>query len=184
MNTNYTFVNYDDDIKDKLNRNSELLKNKLSQVDDLKYEIDLIEESSVNITKQISDYIQRVDWHSFWLNFDHKKHTFSPTAKEFETRFKYIEMDYLFVNGKPDGIKLKDIILCGYCEKFWLAYTKEGKEFVIVIPCFKNANKNNYKNLAYEILTTPDECRYETILSTLSLSELGDGVTKFLNGEI
>lgn len=60
---------------------------------------------------------------------------------------------------------------------------RNGKEFRIALPCYKNANKENYRSLSYSIATV-DNCSYTTVFSTKFLSELKDGVTKFLNGEI
>lgn len=60
---------------------------------------------------------------------------------------------------------------------------RNGKEFKIALPCYKNANKENYKSLSYSIATV-DGCVYTTVFSTMFLSELKDGVKKFLNGEI
>jgi hypothetical protein len=71
----------------------------------------------------------------------------------------------------------------GYCWALWLNYVRDGKEFKIALPCYKNANKDNYKSLSYSIATV-DSCSYTTVFSTRFLSELKDGVTKFLNGEI
>ena len=89
----------------------------------------------------------------------------------------------MFDGEVPKDVKLKKITLYGYGWELWLDYARGDKEFKIALPCYKNANKENYRSLSYSIATV-DGCFYTTVFSTRFLSELKDGVTKFLNGEI
>lgn len=96
----------------------------------------------------------------------------------------YIGRIVIIVDGKvPKDVKLKGITLYGYCWGLWLDYVKNDKEFRIALPCYKTANKENYRSLSYSIATV-DNCSYTIVFSTMFLSELKDGVKKFLNGEI
>lgn len=98
------------------------------------------------------------------------------------------------IRGIPDHVQMTDL------HKIWLdfdndkgkfkpdgkdskARLKNGKEFRIALPCYKNANKDNYRSLGYAIMTV-DGCSCTTVFSTRFLWELKDGVAKFLNGEI
>lgn len=176
-------INYEKDIQTKLDRNEKLLRAKTAQIADLQYEIELISDASIEIIRGIADQVQMTDLYKIWLDFDHDKSKFKPEGKDSKVRFEIIEEDCIFDGEVPKGVKLKDITLYGSCWTLWLYYTYNGKEFVITLPHFKNANKDNYKSLSYAIMAV-DGCSYTTVFSTKFLSELKDGVTKFLNGEI
>lgn len=182
MDLGYT-IDYEKDMRIKFNKNEKLIKSKTTQIADLQYEVELLTNASVSIIRGISDYIQSVDLHKIWFDFDHDKGKFKPDGKDSKARFKFIEKNYVFDGEVPKDVKLKDITLYGYCWELWLNYVRNGKEFRIALPCYKNANKENYKSLSYSIATV-DGCAYTTVFSTMFLSELKDGVTKFLNGEI
>ncbi len=183
MGSSYMITNFGDDITTRLDNNEKLLQSKLSQIADWQYEADLIKESSVNIIRGISDHVQSTDLYKMWHDFDHEKGKFK-TNDEGDTksrdRLRFIEMAYLFENGKPKDVKLKNITLYGLCWELWLTYTKGKKEFIITFPFFRNADKDNYKDLSYSIMTV-DGCSYTTVFKTRLLSELKDGVSKFLN---
>lgn len=178
----YTTV-YEKDIQAKLDRNEKLLQTKIEQIADLQYEAELIANASIAIIREIQDQVQVTDLHKIWLDFDNDKGRFKPDGKDSNARLKFIEKNYVFDGEVPKDVKLKSIILYGYCWELWLNYVRNGKEFRIALPCYKNANKDNYKSLSYSIATV-DGCSYEIVFSTMFLSELKDGVTKFLNGEI
>lgn len=178
----YTTI-YEKDIQIKLDRNEKLLRAKTEQIANLQYEIELIADASIEIIRGIPDCVQMTDLHKIWLDFDRDKGKFRPEGKDSKTRLKFIEEDYVFDGEALKDVKLKDITLYGCCWGLWLYYTYNGKEFVITLPHFKNANKDNYKSLSYAIMAA-DGCLYTTVFSTKFLSELKDGVTKFLNGEI
>lgn len=179
MKTGYTITDYYD-VKSKITQNEYLIQRKLNQVSDLQYEIELIAESSIEIIRGISDQVQATDLHKIWLDFDHDKGKFKPEGNDSKARFKFIEENYVFDGEVPKGVKLKDITLYGYGWALWIYYTYNGEEFVITLPCYKNVNKDNYKSLGYEIMSV-DGCSYTTVFITRFLSELKDGVTKFLN---
>lgn len=176
-------INYEKYIQAKLDRNEKLLQAKTEQIADLQYEIKLIEDASIAIVREIRDHVQMTDLHEIWLDFDHDKGGFKPEGKNSKARLKFIEENYVFDGKVPKDVKLKNITLYGYGWELWLRYTYNGKEFVITLPHFKNANKDNYKSLSYEIMII-DGHSYTTVFSTMFLSELKDGVKKFLNGEI
>lgn len=179
---NYT-ISYESDIQTKLDRNEKLLRAKTEQITDLQYEAELIANASIEIIRGISDPVQMTDLYKIWLDFDHDKSKFKPEGKDSKVRFKFIEEDYIFNGEVPKGVKLKDITLYASCRALWLCYIYNGEEFVVTLPCYKNVTKDNYKSLSYSI-STVDGCSYTRIFSTRFLSELKDGVTKFLNGEI
>lgn len=176
-------INYEKDIQTKLDKNEKLLQTKTAQIADLQYEAELIANASIGIIRGIQDHVQMTDLHKIWLDFDNDKGKFKPDGKDSKTRLKFIEENYVFDGEVPKDVKLKGITLYGYCWELWLNYVRNGKEFQIALPCYKNANKENYRSLSYSIATV-DNCSYTTVFSTRFLSELKDGVTKFLNGEI
>ena len=176
-------INYEKDIQTKLDRNEKLLRDKAAQIAELQYETELIADASIKIIRGIQDHVQMTDLQEIWFDFDHDKSRFRPEGKDSKERLKFIEKNYLFDGEVPKDVKLKSITLYGYCWGLWLDYVRNDKEFRIALPCYKNANKDNYKNLSYSIATV-DGCSYEIVFSTMFLSELKDGVTKFLNGEI
>lgn len=176
-------ISYENDIQNKLDKNEKLLRAKAAQIADLQYEAELIANASIEIIRGISDHVQMTDLHKIWLDFDNDKGKFKPDGKDSKARLKFIEKNYVFGGEVSKDVKLKDITLFGYCWELWLNYVRDGKEFRIALPCYKNANKGNYRSLSYSIATV-DDCSYTTVFSTRLLSELKDGVTKFLNGEI
>ena len=182
MDLGYT-IDYEKDIRIKFNKNEKLIKSKTTQIADLQYEVELLTNASVSIIRGISDYIQSVDLHKIWLDFDNDKGKFKPDGKDSKARLKFIEENYVFDGEVPKDVKLKNITLFAFGWALWLDYVRDGKKFRIALPCYKNANKNNYRSLNYEIVAV-DGCFYTTVFSTKFLSELKDGVTKFLNGEI
>ena len=176
-------ISYEKDIQTKLDRNEKLLRAKTAQIAELQYETELIVNASIAIIRGIQDHVQMTDLQEIWFDFDHDKGKFKPDGKDSKARFKFIEKNYLFDGEVPKDVKLKSITLYGYCWELWLNYVRNGKEFRIALPCYKTANKENYRSLSYSIATV-DGCSYEIVFSTMFLSELKDGVTKFLNGEI
>lgn len=176
-------ISYEKDIQTKLDRNEKLLRAKAAQIAELQYETELIADASIEIIRGIQDYVQMTDLHKIWLDFDCDKGKFKPEGKDSKARLKFIEKNYVFDGKVPKDVKLKGITLYGYGWGLWLDYVRNGKEFRIALPYYKNANKENYKSLSYSIATV-DGCSYEIVFSTRFLSELKDGVTKFLNGEI
>ena len=178
----YTTI-YEKDIQAKLNRNEKLLQTKTEQIADLRYEAELIVNASIAIIREIPDQVQMTDLREIWFDFDYDKGKFKPDGKDSKARLKFIEENYIFDGKVPKDVKLNNITLYGYDWELWLNYVRNGKEFKIALPCYKNANKDNYKSLSYRIMTV-DGCSYTTVFSTMFLSELKDGVTKFLNGEI
>lgn len=176
-------ISYEKDIQTKLDRNEKLLRAKTEQIADLQYEAELIANASIGIIRGIPDHVQMTDLHKIWLDFDNDKGKFKPDGKDSKTRLKFIEENYVFDGEALKAVKLKGITLYGYCWGLWLDYVRNDKEFRIALPCYKNANKDNYKSLSYSIATV-DGCSYEIVFSTMFLSELKDGVIKFLNGEI
>lgn len=176
-------INYEKDIQTKLDRNEKLLRAKTAQIAELQYETELIADASIEIIRGIQDHVQMTDLHKIWFDFDHDEGKFRPESKDSKTRFKVIEEDYIFNGEVLKDVKLKNITLYGCCCGLRLYYTYNGKEFVVTLPCYKNANKDNYRSLSYAIIRV-DSCFYTTVFSTKFLSELKDGVTKFLNGEI
>ena len=175
-------TNYEKDIQVKLDRNEKLLRAKAEQIADLQYEAELIVDASIEIIRGMSDHVQMTDLHKIWINFDNDKGKFKPEGKDSKATLKFIEKNYVFGGEVPKDVKLKGITLYGYCWELWLNYVRNGKEFRIALPCYKNANKENYRSLSYSIATV-DKCSYKTVFSTRFLSELKDGVTKFLNEE-
>ena len=173
-------ISYEKDIQTKLDRNEKLLQTKTEQIADLQYEIKLIADASIAIIREIPDQVQMTDLHKIWLDFDNDKGKFKPDGKDSKARFKFIEKNYVFDGEVPKDVKLKSITLYGYCWGLWLDYVRNDKEFRIALPCYKNANKDNYKSLSYSIATV-DGCSYEIVLSTRVLNELRDAVTDFLN---
>lgn len=176
-------INYEKDIQTKLDRNEKLLRAKTAQITDLQYEAELIANASIEIIRGIQDYVQMTDLHKIWLDFDNDKGKFKPDGKDSKARLKFIEKNYVFDGEVPKDVKLKNITLFAFGWALWLDYVRDGKRFRIALPCYKNANKNNYRSLNYEIIAV-DGCFYTTVFSTMFLSELKNGVTKFLNGEI
>lgn len=176
-------ISYEKDIQTRLDRNEKLLRSKTAQIADLQYEAELITDTSIKIIRGISDCVQMTDLHKIWLDFDHDKGKFKPDGKDSKARFKFIEENYVFDGEVPKDVELKGITLYGYCWALWLDYVRNGKKFRIALPCYKNANKENYESLSYEIMTV-EGCSCTVVFSTRFLSELKDGVTKFLNGEI
>ncbi len=179
---NYT-ISYEKNIQTKLDRNEKLLRAKTEQIADLQYEAELIADASIEIIREISDHVQMTDLHKICLDFDNDKGKFKPDGKDSKAKLKFIEKNYVFDGEVPKDVKLKGMALYGYCWALWLNYVRDGKEFKIALPCYKNANKNNYKSLSYSIATV-DSCSYTKVFNTMFLSELKDGVKKFLNGEI
>ena len=180
-------INYEKDIQTKLDRNEKMLRAKTEQIADLQYEAKLIANASVEIIRGISDSVQMTDLYKIWLDFDHDKGKFKPENKDSKIRLKFIEEDYIFNSEVLKDAELKNITLYGGCGDWglWLHYTYNGKEFVIVLPRYKNVNKDNYRSLSYKIMSVDyRDHSYIKVFSTMFLSELKDGVTKFLNGEI
>lgn len=182
MDSNYMIASYESNLQTKLAKNDCLLQSKLAQITDLQYEAELIKADSVNIIRGIADHVQLTDLHKIWCDFDHDKGKFKPDGKDSKTRLKFIEENYLFSNGIPKDLKLKDITLYSFCWELWLKYVRDKEEFIITLPFFKNATKDNYKDLSYSIMTV-DKCSYTTVFKTRILFELKDGVSKFLGEE-
>ena len=182
MDSNYMIASYEDNIRTKLDKNEKLLRAKTAQIDDLQYEAELIANASIEIIRGIRDQVQLTDLHKIWLDFDHDKGKFKPDGKDSKAMFKFIEENYVFDGKVPKDVKLKGITLYGYCWALWLDYVRDGKEFRIALPCYKNANKENYKSLSYEIMTV-DGCSCTVVFSTRFLSELREGVSKFFGDE-
>lgn len=176
-------TNYEKNIQIKLDRNEKLLRAKTEQIADLQYEAELITNMSIELIRGISDPVQIVDLHQIWLDFDNDKGQFKLDCEDSEEELKFIEENYIFDCKRPEDVKLKELSIYGYCWEFWLNYTCGDKEFRVALPCYKNANKANYKNLYYAIRTVNKYC-CTTVFKTKDLSELKDSVTKFLNGEI
>lgn len=176
-------IDYEKDIQAKLDRNEKLLRDKAAQIAELQYETELIADASIEIIRGIQDHVQMTDLHKIWLDFDCDKGKFKPKGKDSKARLKFIEENYVFDGEVPKDVKLKNVTLFAFGWALWLDYVRDGKKFRITLPCYKNANKNNYRSLNYEIVAV-DGCFYTTVFSTKFLSELKDGVTKFLNGEI
>lgn len=176
-------ISYESDVQTKLDRNEKLLQAKNTQIADLQYEAELIANASIEIVRGISDCVQETDLHKIWIDFDRDKGKFKPDGKDSKARFEFIEENYVFDGEVPKDVKLDGITLYGYCWGLWIQYVRNGKEFIIALPCYKNANKENYRSLSYAIMTVDSWLR-TTVFSTRFLSELKDGVTKFLNGEI
>ena len=179
---NYT-ISYETDIQTELDRNEKLLRAKTEQIANLQYEAKLIANASIEIIRGILDPVQVMDLHKIACDFDNDTGKFKPDGKDSETRLKFIEEDYLFDGKVSKDVKLKSMAIYGYCWELWLNYVRNGKEFRIALPCYKNANKDNYRSLSYSIATV-DGCSYTTVFSTRFLSELKESVTKFLNREI
>lgn len=178
----YTTI-YEKDIQTKLDRNEKLLRAKTEQIANLQYEAELIVNASIAIIREIPDQVQMTDLYKIWYNFDHNKGKFRPEGKDSKARLKFIEENYIFDGKVPKDVKLKNITQYGYGWALWLDYVRDGKEFRIALPYYKTANEDNYKSLSYKIMAV-DDCSFTTVFSTMFLSELKDGVTKFLNGEI
>lgn len=176
-------ISYEKDIQIKLDRNEKLLRAKTAQIADLQYEAELIANASIGIIRGIPDHVQMTDLHKIWTDFDPDKGKFRPDGKDSKAKLKFIEKNYVFDGEVPKDVKLKSITLYGYDWELWLDYVRGNKEFKISLPCYKNANKENYRSLSYSIATV-NGCSYTTVFSTRFLSELKNGVTKFLNGEI
>lgn len=183
-------ISYESDTQTKLDRNEKLLRVKTEQIADLQYEAELITNASIEIVRGISDPVQMADLTKIWLDFDEDKGKFKPDGKDSKVRLKFIEKDYIFDGEILKDVKLKGITLYGKgitlygcCGELRLNYVRNGKEFRIALPCYKNANKENYRSLSYSIATVY-KGSYKTVFKTRFLSELKDGVTKFLNGEI
>lgn len=176
-------ISYESDIQTKLDKNEKLLRAKTAQIADLQYEAELIANASIEIIRGISDHVQMTDLHKIWLDFDNDKGKFKPDGKDSKAKLKFIEKNYVFGGEVPKDVKLKKVTLYGYGWELWLDYLRGGKEFKIALPCYKNANKDYYRNLSYSIATV-NNCTYTTVFSTRFLSELKDGVRKFLNGEM
>ena len=183
MDYTINYENYEKDIQAKLDRNEKLLRDKAAQIAELQYETELIAVASIKIIRGIQDHVQMTDLHKIWLDFDCDKGKFKPEGKDSKARLKFIEENYVFDGEVPKDVKLKNVTLFAFGWALWLDYVRDGKKFRIALPCYKNANKNNYRSLNYEIVAI-DGCFYTTVFSTRFLSELKDGVTKFLNGEI
>lgn len=183
MNIVNCTINYEKDIQTELDRNEKLLRAKTEQIADLQYEAKLIANSSIEIIRGISDHVQVTDLRKIYFDFDNDKGKFKPDGKDSKAKLKFIEENYVFDGEVPKDVKLKSMTLYGYCWELWLNYVRNDKEFRIALPCYKNANEDNYRKLSYSIATV-DSCSYTTVFSTMFLSELKDGVTKFLNGEI
>lgn len=175
-------TNYEKDIQIKFDRNEKLLRAKAEQIADLQYETELIANASVEIIRGIQDQVQMTDLHKIWLDFDADKGKFKSDGKDSKAMLKFIEKNYVFDGEVPKDVKLKGVTLYGYCWELWLHYVRNGKEFRITLPCYKSANRENYRSLSYSIATV-DKCYHKTVFSTRFLSELKDGVTKFLNEE-
>lgn len=183
-------ISYESDTQTKLDRNEKLLRVKTEQIADLQYEAELITNASIEIVRGISDPVQMADLTKIWLDFDEDKGKFKPDGKDSKVRLKFIEKDYIFDGEILKDVKLKGvtlygkgITLYGCCGELRLNYVRNGKEFRIALPCYKNANKENYRSLSYSIATVY-KGSYKTVFKTRFLSEFKDGVTKFLNGEI
>lgn len=176
-------ISYETDIQTKLDRNEKLLRAKTEQIADLQYEAELIANASIEIIREIPDHVQATDLHKIALDFDNDKGKFKPEGKDSKAKLKFIEENYVFDGKVPKDVKLKNITLYGYHWELWLNYVRNDKEFRIALPCYKKANKDNYRSLSYSIATV-SRCSYTEVFRTMFLSELKDGVTKFLNGEI
>lgn len=179
MKTGYTIIDYAN-IKSKITQNEYLIQRKLNQISDLQYEVELITNSSVDTIRDIPDHVQMVDLHKIWVDFDHDTGKFKPDGKDSKDMFTFIEENYVFNGKRPKYIRLNDITMYGYCWELWIDYVMNGKNFRITLPCYKNANKDNYRNLGYSIVTV-DDCVCTTVFSTRVLTELKDAVTDFLN---
>lgn len=176
-------ISYEKDIQTELDRNEKLLRAKTEQIVDLQYEAELITNASLEIIRGIFDHVQATDLRKICFDFDNDKGKFKPDGKDSKAKLKFIEENYVFDGEVPKDVKLKSMALYGYCWELWLNYVRNGKEFRIALPCYKNANKDNYRSLSYSIAIV-GRCSYREVFSTMFLSELKDGVTKFLNGEI
>lgn len=174
---------YNQTVKNIIDRNAKLIEEKLLKVNDLRYEIALIKDNQVSTLKEFASPIRFIDLRQIWADFDQESHKFKKDCKKSKDWMSFLENNYFF--KKDYGAKLQEIIQgCdadyqpeGYDFKY-----KIGKDFsfTIRVPVFQNTTVNNYTNMSFRIYKHVTDSYLKCVYSTLFVEDLMEQVDLFI----
>lgn len=175
-----TLVDMNTQIKADLDRCEGLISDKNQSISDLQFEVEVLNKHRVETIKMLSDIFQTLDFHTLWIDFDHKTHKFTENASS----HKFIVSSVictLFGADKERDIKFLDIFSErweSYAYEFRLSYL--GKYFLVKIPIFAKATEENFNRLYYEFLEETGEISLTVRYRTRYLEELQKDAENFL----
>ena len=175
-----TLVDMNTQIKADLDRCEELISSKNQSISDLQFEVEVLNKHRVETIKMLSDIFQTLDFHTLWLDFDHKTHKFTKNAGSHKFIVSII-IRTLFGADKESDIKFLDILSEGwesYAYEFRFSYF--GKHFSVKIPVFARATEENFKYLYYEFLEETSETSRTVHYRTRFLEEFQKDAENFL----
>lgn len=175
-----TFVDIRTQIKEDLDRCEGLISDKNQSISDLQFEVKVLNEHKVETIKMLGDIFQTLDFHTLWIDFDHKTHKFTENASSHKFIVSSV-IRTLFGADKERDIKFLDIFSEGwesYAYEFRLSYL--GKYFLVKIPIFAKATEENFNHLYYEFLEEEREGVYDVRYRTRYLEELQEDAENFL----
>lgn len=169
-----------DNTKQKLDKDRDLMAEKLKQIENLQYEVDLIKEHTVSTIKNIVDACTFVDFHKIWKDLD----MFPKDAKQSKDVLQRIQNNYFFDDKYK--AKLTQVYIFGFDETgYEFEYKIDKLEFQIFVPIFKNANVENFaNNMYYQLFHKDTESSYTLIYQTRDLEEFKPQVEKWLDSKL
>lgn len=174
---------YNQTIKNKIDRNAKLMEEKLLKINDLRYEIDLLKENQVSTLKEFASPIHFINLRQIWADFDQENHKFKKDCKKSKEWMSFLENNYFF--KKDYGAKLQEIIQnCGadYQPEGYDFKYKIDKDFgfTIHVPVFQNTTVNNYTNMNFRIYEYVTDSYLDCVYSTLFIEDLIEQVDLFI----
>lgn len=174
---------YNQTIKNKIDRNAKLMEEKLLKINNLEYEISLIKDNQVSTLTSFTSPIHFIDLLQIWGDFDQENHKFKKDRKKSKDWMSFLENNYFF--KKDYGAKLQEIIQS--CDA---DYRPEGYDFIykidkdfgftIHVPMFQNTTVNNYINMNFRIYEHVTDSYLKCVYSTLFVEDLMEQVDLFI----
>lgn len=177
---------YNQTIKNKIERNIKLMEEKLLKINDLRYEIDLIKDNQVSTLTSFASPIHFIDLRQIWADFDQENHKFKKDCKKSKDWMSFLENNYFF--KRDYGAKLQGVIQgCGsdYQPEVYDFIYKIGKNFsfIIRVPVFQNTTVNNYMNMNFRIYEYVTDSYLNCVYSTLFVEDLMEQIDLFITGK-
>lgn len=177
---------YNQTIKNIIERNNKLVEEKLLKINDLRYEIALIKDNQVSTLKEFASPIHFINLRQIWADFDQENHKFKKDCKKSKDWMSFLENNYFF--KKDYGTKLQEIIQCCGAD-----YESEGYDFIykidkdfgftIHVPVFQNTTVNNYTNMSFRIYEHVTDSYLNCVYSTLFIEDLMEQVDLFITAK-
>lgn len=138
-----------------------------------------LEESSYNIFMGLSEALTKA-----WIYFHHKEEN-----KEFKGIFELV-LDYIKRNLIPDKyadkVELVDVVNFCFSAGYEFTFMLDDLEFIILVPVFGNANKDNYLYILNGYCLNFKESKHITnmIFNTLDPREFKKKLGEWINEKI